>query len=71
MVAVEGSSRVVLGIHHQGKDGHFRACGPFGSIREQGAAELPALEGLVNRQSSGTRHRNGRTARQLLGQCLG
>src|SRR5437773_2322191 len=66
MVAVEVGGCVVLGINNQGKDGHFRTCGPVSCIREQGASELLAVERLVNRKPSNTRHGNGWIARQLL-----
>ena len=69
MVSIETLGGSVLGIDHQGVDGHLRAHAAQNSVRQQRGTELAALKGLIDRQSAhpGNRHRG--ITRKPLCQC--
>ncbi len=69
VMAVEADGLVVLGVDDQREDGDLRARGADGRIGQQGAAQLLALEALIDGQSADPGDRNARVPGQLPGPC--
>ena len=71
MVSVEGGSRVILGIDHQGVGRNLRPDCPLQRIGEQRTVESLPSEGFIDRQAPHTNGRYGRVAGQLLADARG
>ena len=69
MMLVESDGRVVLPVDEKRERRRRGREGPIGRVREQGPAQLPAVESMVDRQAADPHRRQdwvaGKTLREL------